>query len=406
MPTIDRFVSALASRTAAGPRLPFTSIDEAYRLARRRLPPTLYRRIDTGFPTQHANIRAFDDVLFVPRAATVYEERDLRTSVLGTKIAFPVLLASPGGSRLIHPDGEKAAAAAATRAGTINTVAMATGHPLEEVATASGGGVQWQQLYMARGREGAEELIERAAAAGYQALVVTVDMPISPFKVEEGESVSATDVSLYNAMRFGPEVALRPRWLAGFLRDAPSRSRLSEAEKLPVVPGASPACLRRGALTNKHSATWEDFEWIREAWKGPIVVKGVLSGHDARRAVDVGAAAVVVSNHGGTALQVSPTLRMLPEVVEAVGDDCEVMLDGGVRGGPQTVKALALGARAVLVGRCYLMGLAAAGEAGVSAVLEILRSEIDQTLGELGCPSVAALDASYVEIPSSWPHWR
>jgi isopentenyl diphosphate isomerase/L-lactate dehydrogenase-like FMN-dependent dehydrogenase len=384
-------------------RPPFVTIDEAYRKARRRLPAPLYNRVETGFPTQFANVRAFDEVFFTPRAATVYEERELRTSVLGTEIDFPVILACPGGSRLIHPDGEKAAAAAAARAGTIDAVAMATGHPLEEVAAAAPDGVLWQQLYMSRGREGAEELIERAAAAGYRALVVTVDMPITPFPVHDGTRDRGAELSLYNAVRFGPEVALRPRWLLNFVKDTRAQQGMTPAERLPVVVGTSPACLHRGALTNKLSATWDDFEWIRKAWTGPIVVKGVLNGRDARRAIDAGASAIVVSNHGGTALQVSPTLRVLPEVVAAVGGECEVLLDGGVRSGAQVVKALALGARAVLVGRCYLMGLAVAGEAGVLTVLQILRSEIDQTLGALGCPSVHALDETYVQIPPGWP---
>ncbi len=179
----------------------------------------------------------------------------------------------------------------------------------------------------------------------------------------------------------------------------------SAEERLPVIPGGNQARLRHGALENKLSVTWDDFDWIRDLWHGPIVVKGVLHGDDARRAIDVGAAAVVVSNHGGTGLQVSPSLRMLPEVVAAVDGQCEVLLDGGIGSGASAVKAVALGARAVLIGRPYLMGLAVAGEAGVAQVLTILRREIDMTLGALGCPSVQALDPSYVEIPASWPRW-
>jgi isopentenyl diphosphate isomerase/L-lactate dehydrogenase-like FMN-dependent dehydrogenase len=382
-------------------RAMFASIDEAFRQARRRLPSTLYGRVDTGFRTQHENTRIFDDVYFRPRAAVVYEERDLRTTVLGNEISFPVLLASPGGGRLIHPMGERAASAAAGRAGTINIAAMATGHPLEEAAAAATGPI-WQQLYMSRGREGAEELMDRAAKAGFQALVVTIDLPITPTAVVPGVHVPVPALDRYHALKFGPEAIRRPRWLAGFIKDSINDRNVSDAEKESVVPGASPARLRTGELTNKMAPTWEDFTWIREQWKGPIVVKGVLSGEDARRAVDVGAAAVVVSNHGGTMLDVRPTLRMLPEVVAAVGDQCEVYLDSGVQKGGHAVKAIALGARAVLIGRSYLMGLAVAGEAGVFQVLEILRNEIDQTLGFLGCPSVAALDPSFVVVPESW----
>jgi isopentenyl diphosphate isomerase/L-lactate dehydrogenase-like FMN-dependent dehydrogenase len=382
----------------------FATIDEAFRRARRRLPATLYNRIDGGTPTCRENSRIFDDVYFRPRAAAVFEDRDLHASVLGSEISFPVLLASAGGGRLIHPKGELATAAAAGRAGTINVVAMGTGHPLEEVASVASAPV-WQQLSMSRGREGAEELIERAADAGFQALVVTVDMPVSPFPVVPGVKVISPGLNLQYALKFGPEAIRRPRWLAAFIRDELGDRDVSEAERLPVIPGATQARLRTGALTNKLSATWDDFEWIRRLWTGPIVVKGVLCGDDSRRAVDVGASAVIVSNHGGTMLHVPPTLRMLPQIVAAINGECEVLLDGGIRNGAQVVKAIALGARAVLIGRSYLMGLAVAGESGVYQVLEILRNEIDQTLGALGCPSVAALDPSYVEMPKAWPRW-
>ena len=383
---------------------PFATLDDASHLAQKRLPRTLANLVcGTGKP--HENVRVFDDVLFRPRAATVFEKRDLTTSVLGTEISMPLLLACPGGGRMFHPQGEKATAVAAERAGTINVVAMGPGHSIEEVAAASSCPL-WKQLYMSRGRDGAEEVIDRAKSAGYQALVVTVDVPHPPKNV-----ALDTRITFSNALKFGPEAIVRPRWLARFIKDrleVRSTEHVTDNELLGTFPGGGPALyLRSGTFENKLAATWDDFDWLGKLWGGPIVIKGILSGDDARRAVDVGAAAVIVSNHYGTkTLGTFPsTLRMLPEVLEAVDGDCEVLLDSGVRSGAHVVKAVALGARAVLIGRTYLWGLAAAGEAGVYRVLEIFRDQIDATLAGIGCPSVRELDSSYVEIPPDWPHW-
>ncbi len=388
-------------------RNPFATIDDAFRLARKRLPRTLATlACGTGNGiTGSENTRIFDDVFFRPRAATVFEERDLTTSVLGTEISMPVLLACPGGGRMFHPQGEKATAAAAGRAGTINVVAMGPGHSIEEVAAAASGPL-WKQLYMSRGRDGAEEVIDRAKSAGYQALVVTVDVPHPPPR-----AALDSRINLANLVKFGPEAIVRPRWLTGFLNDrlkAQRTEHLTDNERLGTFSAGGPALyLRTGTFQNKLAATWDDFGWLGELWEGPIVVKGILSGDDARRAVDVGAAAVIVSNHygGGTLDSFPSTLRMLPEVVAAVDGDCEVLLDSGIRSGAHVVKAVALGARAVLIGRAYLWGLAAAGEAGVDRILEIFRDQIDHTLAGVGCASVRALDPSYVEIPPDWPRW-
>ena len=380
---------------------PFATIDDALHLARRRLPRSLFEMIcDPG----HENTRIFDDVLFRPRAAVVFEKHDLTTSVLGTEISMPVLLACPGGVRMFHPEGEKATTAAAGRAGTIDVVAMGPGHSIEDVAEAASGPL-WKQLYMSRGREGAEEVIDRAKSAGYQALVVTVDVPHPPVR-----AVVNTRFKLSNVWK-NPEAIVRPRWLTGFLKDRLEEQyteHLTVNERLGLIPGGLPLYLRTGTFQSKLAATWDDFEWLGKLWGGPIVIKGILSGRDARRAVDVGAAAIIVSNHygGRGALDgISPTLRVLPEVVAAVDGDCEVLLDCGVRSGAHAVKAVALGAKAVLIGRTYLWGLAAAGEAGVHRVLEIFREQVDDTLAGIGCSSVRTLDPSYVEIPPRWPRW-
>jgi L-lactate dehydrogenase (cytochrome) len=198
---------------------------------------------------------------------------------------------------------------------------------------------------------------------------------------------------------FLPQILARPRWLLRFLLDGGVRP-------LPnvVVPGQGPMSLPDvGAALANAAVTWQDLGWIRDLWRGPIVVKGVLTGDDARRAIDAGAAAVSVSNHGGRQLDgVRPAIRALPEVVAAVEGQAEVWMDGGIRRGSDIVKALCLGARLVLCGRAYAYGLAAAGEAGVARALEILRADVERTLRLLGCESVHELDRSYVEVPSSW----
>jgi L-lactate dehydrogenase (cytochrome) len=205
--------------------------------------------------------------------------------------------------------------------------------------------------------------------------------------------------SLAAKLRFLPQFFTRPRWVAGFLRDG-GIPRLENV----VRPGEGPMTLVDvvGALA-RSAVTWDDFRWIRQAWTGPLVAKGVLTGDDARRAIDAGATAVAVSNHGGRQLDGSAAaLRALPEVVAAVNGQADVLIDGGIRRGSDIVKAICLGARAVLVGRAYAYGLAAAGQAGVARALEILRADVERTLRLLGCPSIAALDASYVEAPAAW----
>jgi isopentenyl diphosphate isomerase/L-lactate dehydrogenase-like FMN-dependent dehydrogenase len=388
----------------------FATLDEAEVQARRRLPRVLFNRIiepmDPKQKTLAENTRVFDDVLFRPKAATYIAERDLSTTVLGAKISFPVLLACPGTNRLWHPDGEKAAAAAAGRAGTIDIFAMGTGHPIEEVMAVASGPI-WQQIYLSRGRDGAEELIRRSCALGVDAIVLTVDTNLTP--IPAGTNRPGPELSWYNARHYGLDAVRHPRWFFSYVKDQLKERHISEAERMGVMPGAMSAYLSSGEYSNQLSATWEDLSWIREEWRGPIVLKGILSGDDARRAIDVGASAIVVSNHGALGMDalgldpVTSSLRVLPQIARVCENQVEVLLDSGVRSGADVVKAMALGARGVLIGRPYLMGLAAAGEAGVYQVLEIFRAQIDRVLGGLGCPSVRSLDATYVERPSAWP---
>jgi L-lactate dehydrogenase (cytochrome) len=292
------------------------------------------------------------------------------------------------------------AAEVAGQAGTAYILSTLSGCRLEEVRAASKGPV-WYQLYLVGGRDVAKGAIERARAAGFSALVVTIDTPVAGLRERDLRNGMTRLVSrkFWSMLPVVSQFLARPRWLAGFLSDGGLM-----AFPNVVLPGEGPMSYADvGAALEQSMVVWDDLRWIRETWKGPIVVKGVLTGEDARRAVAEGAAAVVVSNHGGRQLDgVAATLRVLPEVVAAVNGQIEVLMDGGVRSGGDIVKALCLGARAVLVGRAYAYGLGAAGGAGVARSVEILRTDLVRTLKLLGCASVADLGRSYVDIPAHW----
>jgi L-lactate dehydrogenase (cytochrome) len=380
------------------------NIEDLRRLAQRRLPRAVFDYLDGGAEaelTLAENCRAFRDVTFRPRSAVAVSECSLKTRALGHELSLPFMLAPVGYSRLMHPEGEVAAARAAGAAGTGYILSSISGHKLENVKAASQGPV-WYQLYLLGGREAAEGSLDRARRAGFSALVITVDTPVAGLRERDPRNgmKELLSGSPFAKIPYLPNILAHPRWLAGFLLDG-GVPRLENV----VVPGKGPMeLLDVGAALASATVTWDDLRWIRELWPGPIIVKGLLTGDDARRAVDEGAAAVVVSNHGGRQLDsVSPTLRALPEVVAAVKGQIEVLMDGGVRRGGDVVKAICLGARAVLIGRAYAYGLAAAGPSGVERAIEILRSDIERTLRLLGCPGIAALDRSLVEVPSTWP---
>jgi isopentenyl diphosphate isomerase/L-lactate dehydrogenase-like FMN-dependent dehydrogenase len=389
------------SRAVASPRV--VSIDDFRPIARRRLPRAVFDYLDGGAEgevTLRENCRAFEDVTFRPRHAVAYANCELCTRVLGFELSLPFLLAPVGYSRLMHPGGEVVAARAAGAAGTAYILSTISGHKLEDVKAGSIGPV-FYQLYLMGGRGAAEAVIDRARVAGFSALVVTIDTPVSGMRERDFRNGMKELVSggLLAKVPFIPELLSHPGWLISFLRDG-------GLPGLPnvVIPGQGPMTLVDiGAALASAAVTWADLGWIREHWGGPIVVKGVLTGDDARRAVDEGAAAVVVSKHGGRQLDCVPaSLRALPEVVKAVNGQVEVLMDGGIRRGTDVVKAICLGARAVLCGRAYAYGLAAAGEAGVERAIEILRTDVERTLRLLGCPSITALDRSYVNVPKSW----
>jgi isopentenyl diphosphate isomerase/L-lactate dehydrogenase-like FMN-dependent dehydrogenase len=390
------------ARAVAPPHV--VNIDDLRRLAQRRLPAAVFDYLDGGAEgevTLRENGRAFDAFTFRPRNAIAVPNCNLRTRVLGSDISFPALLAPVGYSRLMHPLGEIAAARAAGNAGTAYILSTISGHKLEDVKASSSGPV-WYQLYLVGGREAAEPAIERARLAGFSALVVTIDTGTAGMRERDVRNGTAEMMSgnLLAMIPFLPQFLVRPGWLTSFLFDG-------GIHKLPnvVIPGQGPMALIDVAAALASSVvTWQDFKWLRDVWPGPIVAKGVLTGDDARRAMDAGAAGVVVSNHGGRQLDgVSASLRALPEVVKAADGRVEVLMDGGVRRGSDIVKAICLGARAVLVGRAYAYGLGAAGEAGVSRALAILRADLERTMKLLGCASLIDLDRSYVNVPPGWP---
>lgn len=380
------------------------NIEDLRRIAQRRLPRSVFDYLDGGAEaevTLRENCRAFQDVTFRPRSAVAVGDCDLKTRVLGHELSFPAMLAPVGYSRLMHPEGEVAAARAAGEAGTGYILSTISAHKLENVKAATQGPV-FYQLYLLGGREAAEGALDRARRAGFSALVITVDTPVSGMRERDPRNgmKELLGSSLLAKIPFVPNILAHPGWLISFLLDG----GVPKLENI-VIPGKGPMdLLDVGAALAQAVVTWKDLKWIREVWTGPIVVKGLLTGDDAKRAVDEGAAAVVVSNHGGRQLDsVSPTLRALPEVVAAVKGQVEVLMDGGIRRGGDIVKALCLGARAVLIGRAYAYGLGAAGHAGVVRALEILRTDVERTVRLLGCPSVTALDRSYVDVPASWP---
>ncbi len=373
-------------------------------MAQRRLPRSVFDYLDGGADaelTLAENCRAFSEVLFRPRGAVAVGDCDTKIRVLGHELSFPALLAPVGYSRLMHPAGELAAAHEAGEAGTGYILSTISGHKLENVKAASKGPC-WYQLYLLGGREAAEGSIDRARRAGFSALVITVDTPVAGLRERDPRNgmKELLGPSWLARIPYLPNILAHPHWLTSFLLDG-GVPRLENV----VIPGKGPmALLDVGAALASATVTWGDLRWIREAWSGPIVVKGLLTGDDARRAIDEGASAVVVSNHGGRQLDsVSATLRALPEIVAAVKGQIEVLMDGGVRRGGDIVKAICLGARAVLIGRAYAYGLGAAGSAGVERALQILRADVERTVRLLGCPSVSALDRSYVETPPSWP---
>ncbi|MES1255367.1 MAG: alpha-hydroxy acid oxidase [Acidobacteriota bacterium] len=384
--------------------LPAVNVEDLRLRAQRRLPAAVFDYIDGGADaelTLAENCRAFDRIHFRPRCAVFTPSVDLRTRVIDTDLALPFILAPVGSSRMFWPRGEIVAAHEAGVAGTAYTLSTLSGCRLEEVKAATTGPA-WYQLYLAGGHDVARGTIARAKAARYSALVVTIDTPVAGMRERDFRNgvVEMVAGRLLQKLPHLPQFVTKLSWLAAFLADGGMM-------KFPnvVLPDSGPLPYADvGAVLAASVVTWEDLRWIREAWDGPIIVKGVHTADDARRAADEGARAVVVSNHGGRQLDgVAATIDVLPEVVAAVGDRIDVLLDGGIRRGSDIAKAVARGAKAVLIGRAYAYGLGAAGGPGVARAIEILKNDLVRTLKLLGCESVAGLNRSYLEGTRTTP---
>jgi len=376
----------------------FETVAEAQRRARKRLPPSVYSALIAGSEkgtTVRDNLAAFSELGFAPHVAGLSAKRDLDTTVMGQPVSLPVIL-SPTGVQAVHPDGEVAVARAAAARGTAMGLSSFASKPVEEVVAANP--KTFFQVYWAGTRDQIAERLDRARAAGVAGLIVTLDWSFSNGR-DWGSPAIPERVDLRTMVKFAPEVLRRPRWLLDYARtgrppDLTVPNMAAPGEAAPTFFGAY------GQWMGAPLPTWDDVRWLREQWDGPVMLKGVIRVDDARRAVDAGVTAISVSNHGGNNLDGTPaTIRALPAIAEAVGDQVEVLLDGGVRRGADAVKALALGARAVMIGRAYLWGLAANGQAGVENVLDILRGGIDSALLGLGRASVQDLTSDDVVIP-------
>ncbi|GAA2344165.1 mycofactocin biosynthesis FMN-dependent deaminase MftD [Saccharopolyspora halophila] len=378
----------------------FETVAEAHRRARKRLPKSVYKALVAGSErgsTLQDNIAAFGELGFAPHIAGLPAERDQSTTVLGRRLSSPVLI-SPTGVQAVHPDGEVAVARAAAEAGVGMGLSSFASRSIEDVIEANE--ETFFQMYWVGDRERVLARAERARKAGAKGLILTLDWCFAHSR-DWGSPPIPEKMDLRTKLGFAPQGLLRPRWLYGFVRhglpDLTTPNMVPPGAEAPTFFGAY------GEWMFTPPPTWEDLAWLRERWDGPLAIKGITRPDDARRAVDVGADAISVSNHGGNNLDSTPaSIRLLPAVVDAVGDQVEVLLDGGVRRGSDVVKALALGAKAVLIGRAYLWGLAAEGQAGVRNVLDIFRDGIDSGLMALGKSSVAELAPEDVIVPEGF----
>jgi L-lactate dehydrogenase (cytochrome) len=366
------------------------SIEDLANLARRRLPAGALSYLDGGGEdewTLRRNRRAFDDVEFLPRVLRDVSHVDTATSILGASVPAPIALAPVGGPRIFHHEGELAVARAARDARLPYGISTLSTQTLEDVAAVTDGPL-WFQLYLWGDRGAAGELIDRAKAAGYSALLLSVDSTVRSERDRElhrGVVLPTPQLTLRTVL----DGARHPRWAWHFLSSPPLG--------FPNLSLDGPTSRRRLTQLFDGSVCWNDLSWIREAWPGPIAVKGVLRVADARRAVHEGVDAVIVSNHGGREMDHVPaTLEVLADIVDAVGERAEVLLDSGVRRGSDILAALALGARAVLVGRAHLYGLAAAGTPGVRHAIDILVDELRIAMALAGVSSLSMVDRDLI----------
>jgi L-lactate dehydrogenase (cytochrome) len=374
------------------------NIHDLRRMAKSRLPQPVFDYVDGAAEdevTYRANTNIFESVQFRPHMAVSFPQVDLRTNALGSHLELPFVLAPVGSSRMLWPKGEVQAAAAAGAAGTAYSLSTLSGTNLEEVAQATKGPL-WYQLYLAGGRDIGKAGLQRAQRAGFTTLLVTVDTAVSGMRERDFHNGTLQLLSRnpFTMFPYVWQVVSRPRWLVSFLLDG----GLMEFPNV-MLPSGPMQYADVSLALEEAAVTWDDLDWIRKEWPGPIAVKGILTREDALKALDHGVQGLIVSNHGGRQLDtVAASLQALPEVLAAVDGRVEVLMDGGIRRGSDIVKALCMGARAVLIGRAFAYGLGAAGQAGVARAIEILRADVIRIMKLLGCPSVSELNSSYIKI--------
>jgi pre-mycofactocin synthase len=379
----------------------FETVAEAQRRAKKRLPKSVYGALIAGSErglTLEDNVTAFSELGFAPHVAGLADSRDLATKVMGQEVSFPVLI-SPTGVQAVHPGGEVAMARAAAARGTAMGLSSFASMPVEDVVAANP--QTFFQIYWIGSRDQIAARVERARTAGAVGVIATLDWTFSHGR-DWGSPTIPEKVDPRAVLHFAPEALAHPSWTLSFARtgkypDLTTPNMVPKGQQGPTFFGAY------GEWMGTPPPSWDDVAWLREQWGGPFMLKGVTRVDDAKRAVDAGVTAISVSNHGGNNLDGTPaTIRALPAVAAAVGDQIEVLLDGGIRRGGDAVKALALGARAVMIGRASLWGLAANGQGGVENVLDIMRSGIESALLGLGHASVSQLSPDDLVIPEGF----
>jgi len=379
----------------------FETVAIAQERAKKRLPKSAYSSLISASEkglTVADNVAAFGELGFAPHVIGALDKREMATTVMGQEISLPVII-SPTGVQAIHPDGEVAVARAAAARGTAMGLSSFASKPMEEVIAAND--KTFFQIYWLGSRDDIAARAERARAAGAKGLIVTTDWSFSHGR-DWGSPKIPEKMDIKTIIRMSPEVITKPRymWTWGKTLRPPELSVPNQAIHGQTPP---PFFQAYGEWMGTPAPTWEDIAWLRELWGGPFMLKGVMRIDDAKRAVDAGVSAISVSNHGGNNLDSTPaSIRALPAIAEAVGDQVEVLLDGGIRRGSDVVKALALGARAVMLGRAYLWGLAAEGQAGVENVLDIMHGGIDSALRGLGKASIHDLGPDDILVPEGF----
>jgi pre-mycofactocin synthase len=379
----------------------FETVAIAQERAKKRLPRSAYSSLISASEkglTVADNVAAFGELGFAPHVIGALDKRDMATTVMGQDISLPVII-SPTGVQAVHPDGEVAVARAAAARGTAMGLSSFASKPIEEVIAANP--KLFFQVYWLGDRDAIAARVQRAKDAGAVGLIVTTDWSFSHGR-DWGSPKIPEKMDLKTMLKMSPEVMTKPRWFFQWAKTMrpPALSVPNQGAKGEAGP---PFFQAYGEWMGTPAPTWEDIAWLRELWGGPFMLKGVIRVDDAKRAVDAGVSAISVSNHGGNNLDSTPaSIRCLPAIAEAVGNDVEVLLDGGIRRGSDVVKALALGARAVMIGRAYLWGLAAEGQVGVENVLDIMHGGIDSALRGLGKASVHDLGPDDILVPDGF----